>query len=74
LPDLVLESQGAFGRQQRIGFHSDNPVSEVQIIGSVVTIVQANIEDQILFHAIRYFSSVGAGPRPAAASQAASAR
>jgi hypothetical protein len=53
LPDLVFESQGALGCQWRIGFNSDNNVSEVEIIGRVVTIVKANIENKISIPTIR---------------------
>lgn len=53
LPALVFESQGALGCQWRIGFNSDNNVSEVEIIGRVVTIVKANIENKLSIPTIR---------------------
>jgi hypothetical protein len=58
LPDLVFESQGALGSQERIGLNSDNPVTEVEIIGSVVTMVKANIENKLSIAKIR---AAGAG-------------
>ena len=52
MPDLVLESQRALRRPQRIGFDSDNAVSEMKVMGSVLAIAKANIENQVPLHTI----------------------